>query len=317
MVPTSSNRRIVLAHGFTQTARSWETVRGTARGAPADRRRRRRRHARARHRRRRPRRPVAERRPPHRASAGRATYVGYSMGGRVALHAATRPSGQFVERLVLIGATAGIDDDDERADRRRADEAPGRSHRGDRCRGIHRRVAGHPAVRAAHAVERSTWRPPPEHRGGPGLEPPLDRHRHAGTAVGPPRRDRGPRARPRRRRRTRSSARSASASCRTIPASEFGRDRRRRPQRPSRGADRDRRRHRPMARPRSRRGASPEIEETSTWLASKAGWLDERPIDARHGRARSTPRLSSRARGRSTRRGRTRAGAARSRRAHR
>jgi 2-succinyl-6-hydroxy-2,4-cyclohexadiene-1-carboxylate synthase len=43
------------------------------------------------------------------------------MGGRVALHTAlARP--EVVERLVLIGATAGIDDPDERAARRAADE---------------------------------------------------------------------------------------------------------------------------------------------------------------------------------------------------
>lgn len=53
---------------------------------------------------------------------GRATYVGYSMGGRVALRLALdRPD--LVERLVLIGATAGIDDPAERAARREADEA--------------------------------------------------------------------------------------------------------------------------------------------------------------------------------------------------
>lgn len=56
------------------------------------------------------------------ATGGRATYVGYSMGGRLALHLAlARP--ELVERLVLIGATGGIDDPDERAARRTADEA--------------------------------------------------------------------------------------------------------------------------------------------------------------------------------------------------
>jgi 2-succinyl-6-hydroxy-2,4-cyclohexadiene-1-carboxylate synthase len=53
---------------------------------------------------------------------GRAAYVGYSMGGRLALHLAlSRPD--LVERLVLVGATAGIDDDVERARRRVSDEA--------------------------------------------------------------------------------------------------------------------------------------------------------------------------------------------------
>ncbi len=53
---------------------------------------------------------------------GDAVYLGYSMGGRVALHAAvTHPD--RVRALVLIGATAGIEDETERAARRRADEA--------------------------------------------------------------------------------------------------------------------------------------------------------------------------------------------------
>lgn len=56
------------------------------------------------------------------ARGGVATYVGYSMGGRVGLHAALAHPDQ-VERLVLIGATPGIEDDDERAARRVADEA--------------------------------------------------------------------------------------------------------------------------------------------------------------------------------------------------
>jgi 2-succinyl-6-hydroxy-2,4-cyclohexadiene-1-carboxylate synthase len=55
-------------------------------------------------------------------SNGPATYVGYSMGGRIALHVAVAASSP-IERLVLIGATPGIVDDDERAERRRADEA--------------------------------------------------------------------------------------------------------------------------------------------------------------------------------------------------
>ncbi len=54
-------------------------------------------------------------------AGGRATYLGYSMGGRVCLHLALdRPD--LVARLVLVGATAGIDDPTERAERRAADE---------------------------------------------------------------------------------------------------------------------------------------------------------------------------------------------------
>ena len=55
-------------------------------------------------------------------STGRATYLGYSLGGRVALHLALAHP-ELVDRLVIIGATAGIEDDAERAERRSADEA--------------------------------------------------------------------------------------------------------------------------------------------------------------------------------------------------
>jgi 2-succinyl-6-hydroxy-2,4-cyclohexadiene-1-carboxylate synthase len=53
---------------------------------------------------------------------GRATYLGYSMGGRFVLHLALA-NPELVERLVVIGATGGIDDPDERAARRRNDQA--------------------------------------------------------------------------------------------------------------------------------------------------------------------------------------------------
>jgi len=53
---------------------------------------------------------------------GRAEYVGYSMGGRLCLHLAlARP--ELVERLVLLGAHPGIEDEAERSERRAADEA--------------------------------------------------------------------------------------------------------------------------------------------------------------------------------------------------
>ena len=55
------------------------------------------------------------------AELGPATYVGYSMGGRLALHVAVHHPAA-VERLVLIGATAGIEDDAERAERKHADD---------------------------------------------------------------------------------------------------------------------------------------------------------------------------------------------------
>ena len=53
-------------------------------------------------------------------SPERFTLCGYSMGGRVALHVALAEPSR-VERLVLIGASPGIADERERAERRTAD----------------------------------------------------------------------------------------------------------------------------------------------------------------------------------------------------
>jgi 2-succinyl-6-hydroxy-2,4-cyclohexadiene-1-carboxylate synthase len=54
------------------------------------------------------------------AAGGPASWLGYSMGGRFALHVALqRP--ETVDRLVLVSATAGIDDEAERAARRESD----------------------------------------------------------------------------------------------------------------------------------------------------------------------------------------------------
>lgn len=58
--------------------------------------------------------------PPIVDLAGPGTYIGYSMGGRFALVAALARWGP-VERLVLIGATPGIENDAERHERRRLD----------------------------------------------------------------------------------------------------------------------------------------------------------------------------------------------------
>ena len=112
-------RRIVFAHGFTQTGRSWrgltDTLEQNLEGVEA----------------------IAPDLPGHGDAAelredlwqsadtlasigGHATYVGYSMGGRVALHTALRYP-ELVERLVLIGATAGIENDEERSARRTSD----------------------------------------------------------------------------------------------------------------------------------------------------------------------------------------------------
>ena len=113
-----AGERIVLVHGFTQTGRSWREIAtrlsdhyevlcvdlpGHGRSADvvagdlADAGR-----------------LLAE-------AAGLATYVGYSMGGRVALHAAfSHPAA--VRRLVLVGAHPGIERGDARVARRRADD---------------------------------------------------------------------------------------------------------------------------------------------------------------------------------------------------
>jgi 2-succinyl-6-hydroxy-2,4-cyclohexadiene-1-carboxylate synthase len=58
------------------------------------------------------------------AAAGPAPFdlLGYSLGARFALHAALAHPGS-VRRLVLLGATAGIEDPAVRAERRRRDEA--------------------------------------------------------------------------------------------------------------------------------------------------------------------------------------------------
>jgi len=112
-----SGRRIVLLHGFTQTSNCWGPL---AEDLATDHE------------------LVLVDAPGHGGSGevladletsallsgaigGPATYLGYSMGGRTALHLAlARPD--LVERLILIGATGGLDDEHERAGRRDADE---------------------------------------------------------------------------------------------------------------------------------------------------------------------------------------------------
>jgi 2-succinyl-6-hydroxy-2,4-cyclohexadiene-1-carboxylate synthase len=116
-------RGVVLVHGFTQTATSWSGVldgvaleihpredlwataeelveQAQARWVQA-----------AKHRR------VEDRLP---TALVPAPWVGYSMGGRLALHVALGHP-HAVSGLVLLGATAGIEDDDERAARRSSD----------------------------------------------------------------------------------------------------------------------------------------------------------------------------------------------------
>jgi 2-succinyl-6-hydroxy-2,4-cyclohexadiene-1-carboxylate synthase len=110
---------VVLLHGFTNTARSWDGVidalpDGTDAFAPDIRG-----HGSA-----------SEQRPItleaviddiDRAAPDPFTLVGYSMGGRIALHVAFRLPGR-VQRLVLIGASPGLKTATARAERRAADE---------------------------------------------------------------------------------------------------------------------------------------------------------------------------------------------------
>lgn len=102
--------RVVCIHGFTQSAASWDAVR---RALPATV-------------------EVAALDVPERASfaetavalgaaGGAGCYVGYSMGGRLALRLALdRPD--LVRVLVLLGASPGLADPEDRAVRRAADE---------------------------------------------------------------------------------------------------------------------------------------------------------------------------------------------------
>jgi 2-succinyl-6-hydroxy-2,4-cyclohexadiene-1-carboxylate synthase len=111
---------LILLHGFTQTGRSWEPVLHSLA---------------ARYRAHAPDLPghggFSARRPASfaacdaylRALAGdRITLAGYSMGGRIALHAALSLNDR-IERLILIGASPGLADPAERAARAAADAA--------------------------------------------------------------------------------------------------------------------------------------------------------------------------------------------------
>ena len=109
---------MILVHGFTQTAASWDAIeyRLTALGHDV----------------------VALDAPGHgahhdmhlglwegadllAAKGGRGTWVGYSMGGRLAMHVALAHPDN-VERLVLIGATPGLESAAERIERQASDE---------------------------------------------------------------------------------------------------------------------------------------------------------------------------------------------------
>jgi 2-succinyl-6-hydroxy-2,4-cyclohexadiene-1-carboxylate synthase len=110
---------VILLHGFTQTGRSWDGVIGAlgesycalapdirGHGDATDRT------------------PVtleAVIGDIEQLAPGAFTLAGYSMGGRIALHAALT-LGDRVQRLVLIGASPGIEDPTERRARDTADE---------------------------------------------------------------------------------------------------------------------------------------------------------------------------------------------------
>ena len=114
-------REVVLLHGFTHTGASWDPVVAALgeryRAFAPDIRG----HGSA-----------AERQPLTleavlsdlaEIAPARFTLVGYSMGGRLALHAALAPALRArIDRLVLIGASPGIADPTEREERRSADE---------------------------------------------------------------------------------------------------------------------------------------------------------------------------------------------------
>lgn len=112
-----SGPSVVFLHGFTQTGRSWDPIADLLDGdldlfvpdAPG--------HGRSTDRLA----GVAEYAETLATSLVPSVYVGYSMGGRTALHAAlARPEG--VRSLVLIGATPGLESDSERRARRESDE---------------------------------------------------------------------------------------------------------------------------------------------------------------------------------------------------
>jgi 2-succinyl-6-hydroxy-2,4-cyclohexadiene-1-carboxylate synthase len=83
----------------------------------------------------------------------RFTLVGYSMGGRIALHAALTIGPERVRRLVLIGASPGIADPGERAARRAADERLASEVEGLTIKSFAERWAGETAVLAGQPPE--------------------------------------------------------------------------------------------------------------------------------------------------------------------
>ena len=106
---------MILVHGFTQTGASWAPLVPAVASAGFDV------HT--------PDVPTASSLDAAATALGRdegaGWWVGYSMGGRIALHLALQTP-ELVRGLVLVGATAGIDDPVDRAARREADEGQAR-----------------------------------------------------------------------------------------------------------------------------------------------------------------------------------------------
>lgn len=142
---------VVLLHGFTQTGASWEQV-AAALGESY--------------------RPLAPDIRGHGAASALIpvtleavvddvarlapapfVLVGYSMGGRIALHAALTLRSGRVRRLVLIGASPGIADPGERAARRASDERLASEVEGLTIASFAERWAGETAVLAGQRPE--------------------------------------------------------------------------------------------------------------------------------------------------------------------
>ena len=85
----------------------------------------------------------------------RTALLGYSMGGRVALHFALAAP-ERLSALVLESASPGIADPQERAARVASDDAAGGRDRARRHRGLRRPLAGAAAVRLAARARRPT-----------------------------------------------------------------------------------------------------------------------------------------------------------------
>jgi 2-succinyl-6-hydroxy-2,4-cyclohexadiene-1-carboxylate synthase len=134
---------VILLHGFTHTGRSWEPVVAAlgeryrpiapdirGHGTASDRQ------------------PVtieAVIADIGGLAPGSFTLVGYSMGGRIALHVALAVS-ERIERLVLVGASPGIADPAERAARREADERLADEIEGSSIEEFARSWADHPIL---------------------------------------------------------------------------------------------------------------------------------------------------------------------------